>query len=113
MILELTFAVSQQVEIVGPFTPGNIYYLVVEGCKVPHIQLFKNEHPQNDWEREFEWYLVLDGRFGQFANEKDIIYWATWLANAMAVAAGFTYHGPNSKQMNLFAYKMTGLSSLP
>ena len=104
--------VEKDIEIIGPFTRGDYYYLTVNGCKVPYVRLFKNK-PQNEWESQFEWYLIVDERWGCFAHEEEIYRWGSILANGMAVSAGYTYCGPDSKPLNPFSTKLTGLDSLP
>ncbi len=100
------------VEIIGPFKRGDFYRLTVNGCEVPYIRLFKN-NPQNEWESQFEWYLILDERWGCFAHEEEIYRWGSILANGMAVAAGYTHCGPNSRPSNPFSTELFGLNSLP
>jgi hypothetical protein len=103
---------KKDIEIIGPFARGDYYYLSVNGCRAPYVRLFKNQ-PQNEWEAQFEWYLILDERWGCFAHEEEIYRWGSILANGMAVSAGFTYCGPDSKPLNRFSTKLIGLDSLP
>ena len=44
--------------------------------------------------------LWCDDRFGITVPESEVERWAWFLANAMAVAAGYTSHGPNSRPIN-------------
>lgn len=82
------------VEIAGPYISANdIHYLVVNGCRVPHILL---------WQRDdgITWSLNIDGRFSGDFTKDEIEGFGYILANAMAVSAGYTHHGPDSKPMN-------------
>lgn len=80
-------------EIVGPFR-GDIYYLSVDGCKLFGVHLYKRTDTKEDWA------ICVDDRFEIDANNDEILRWGYLLANAMAVSAGFTYHGPDSKPLN-------------
>jgi hypothetical protein len=44
--------------------------------------------------------LDLDGRFGHTCIESELFGWTFFLANAMAVSAGYTSHGPSSRRIN-------------
>src|SRR5579864_2929821 len=44
--------------------------------------------------------LLCDGRFGVTAAKSEIERWAWFLANAMAVSAGYTSHGKGSRPIN-------------
>lgn len=73
--------------------------LEVDGEIVPYINLF--EHPDGHFS------LALDRPGGHsplcgmdVATEEELERWAYFLANAMAVAAGRTSHGPNSRPHN-------------
>lgn len=81
------------VEIAGPYvSAGDIHYLVVNRCRVPHILL---------WQRDNDtWSLNVDGRFGGDFTKDEIERFGYVLANAMAVSAGYTHHGSDSKPMN-------------
>lgn len=81
------------VEIAGPYLSKlDLYHLVVNGCKVPYIDLWSTESD--------DWSLIVDGRFGGLFTKEEIIKFGYILANAMAVSAGFTHHGPDSQPMN-------------
>ncbi|MCI0731011.1 MAG: hypothetical protein L0332_30380 [Chloroflexi bacterium] len=83
------------VQIIGPFR-GGVYRLVVDGCQVPHIELHRPINAPQGWE------LVVDDRFAADVSEDEVLRWGYVLANAMAVSAGYTCHGPNSQPYNLF-----------
>jgi hypothetical protein len=44
--------------------------------------------------------LMLDDRFGITAPESEVERWASFLADAMAISAGYTSHGKNSRRLN-------------
>ncbi len=81
-------------EITGPF-PGQRFFLSVGGYKVPHVEL----RPLPE-ESEFDWMLLVDGRLGHDVKTEEISYWAPALANAMAVAAGYSCFGENCQPSN-------------
>jgi hypothetical protein len=108
--------------IFGPISGGDYHELVVDGHAVPYVRLtdvtaaWHVEPPSEDvaaWadegfrlqkaavergERIF--HLVVDNRFGLTATESEIENWAWFLANAMAVAGGYTSHGEGSRPIN-------------
>lgn len=86
-------------EWVGPF-PEEIR-LVVDGYQVPHIAARKNGDG---------WTLVLDGRYAIDVTEDEVERWLWWVANAMAVAAGYTSFGEHSAPLNPFRRQLIGLS---
>jgi hypothetical protein len=88
-------------EYIGAFS-GEYYRITVEGYKVPHIIVRKLE---ND-----KWDLVLDERFSITASGEEIQRWMWWVANAMAIAGGFTSFGENSLPMHPYNCKMVSLS---
>ncbi len=47
-----------------------------------------------------QWHIILDGRFGMVAAEDEAKRWLWFLANAMAVAGGYTSFGPFSRPRN-------------
>jgi hypothetical protein len=87
------------VRIIGPFR-GGIYYLAVNNCKVPCVHLYKRR------DTGYEWALVVDDRWEVDASEEEIMRWGYVLAQAMAVGAGYTYHGPDSRPLNRHAVQI-------
>jgi hypothetical protein len=84
---------TKTVEIAGPYLSVNdIHYLVVNGCRVPYIELWQHDNGV--------WGLNVDGRFGSDFTKDEIEKFGYILANAMAISAGYTHHGPNSQLMN-------------
>lgn len=77
--------------------------LTYDGYKIPNVRMTEqteDEAPEGEF-REVGWYLILDDRFAiTVPRTSELGRWAPILANAMAVAAGFTSHGPNSVVRN-------------
>lgn len=74
----------------------------MNGCTVPHIELLKPGGVSEGF--EFDYTLLIDGRFAALVKTDELLnQWGYALANAMAVAAGYTHHGPESKPRNRFA----------
>lgn len=69
--------------------------LQVDGQEVPYITGFEHEG-----EHAGRVSLTLDGRFGMDTTVEELGRWAWFMANAMAVSAGRTSHGPNSYVRN-------------
>jgi hypothetical protein len=84
-------------EIIGPFHPKHL--VGQDGCIVPHLTV----RPQDDGTIE----VSIDGRFTmrRSVTQEEFDCWVPLLANAMAVAAGYTCHGEGSKPINPFAHK--------
>ena len=87
-------------EFIGPFTEK--HKVSVDGCVVRGLTV---EPCDNG-----EWWLVLDGRFGVQAPEEELKKYIWLIANALAIGAGYTYHGPNAKISNPFAVQIMGIS---
>lgn len=89
------------VEIHGEF---NETYSVVtlDGYLVPHLKVrIKGD----------EVFFSLDDRFGiTVKNTNDIDQWIYLIANAMAIAAGYTCFGEGAKLTNPYQRKLIGLS---
>lgn len=78
-------------------TPADIGWqtLVVDGYAIPHVKVTKQE--------DGHFYLSLDDRFGFVAEGWGELWRFAWfLAQCMAVSAGYTSHGPNSRRMNAY-----------
>lgn len=97
------------------------FRLIVDGQRVPYIDMREvtderkvappsepsewadeghrlRRHAVERGERIFN--LFLDDRFGTTATEGDLLHQGWFWANAMAVSAGYTSHGPNSRPLN-------------
>lgn len=93
-------------EIVGPFTAPEYSYVRIDGYRVPYIKIVKGTGP-TDGKLE----VHLDDRFVYIFDdpgETDIMLHL--VANAMAVAAGYSCFGENSvKDPNPFKVRMAQL----
>lgn len=90
--------------IVGPFTPE--YRVTIDGYRVPHINARLLDDGRVD--------VTLDGRFGmpEPVDRDEFDRWIYIVANAMAIAAGYSCHGEYCTPLNKFKTRMTGLGSL-
>ena len=87
-------------EIIGPFR-GDGYYVSVGGFKVPHILLIKRKDlPKGYWE------CVLDGRLAHDMPTREVLRWMPLVANAMAVAAGYSSFGENCRPSNPYQVRI-------
>ncbi len=92
------------VELVGPFVSREPYRLVVNGCRVPHVEFFMA--PDGTFEG------TVDGRMTVLGlTEEEIQKWAHLLADAMAVSAGLSHFGPEANQVP-FACRMSGITGV-
>lgn len=98
-------------EIIGPVWPK--YVLSVGGFRVPHLSISppmdadKNHAPlEND-----RIFLVCDERTGVYTTREELDRWLPFIADCMAVAAGYPCHGAKEK-MTPFAVKMTELGDI-
>ena len=73
------------------------YWLEVDGYRVPHITVTRYGTADVGEDR---YQLLLDGRFALDAPWGEVWRWAWFLANAMAISAGVTCHGPNGRLIN-------------
>lgn len=85
---------------IGPF---ELYRIVVDGYQVPHL----TGRPIDGM-----WHFTFDSRFGCDVPEKYAHGVAWMIANAMAVGAGFTCFGENSKPRNEFKCRLFGIGSV-
>lgn len=90
------------VEMVGPFTPE--YKVAVNGYVVPHLTAVLIEGTEDQWN------LICDGRFMMQAPDHEVRRWLWFIANAMAVAAGYSSHGEHSCVPNPYRVQMSGVS---
>ena len=87
---------------VGPF--GEYYRVRVGNFEVPYIEAHKTKDG---------WSLTLDHRFGVDMSDDELQRFMWWIANAMAIAAGYTSFGENSKPSNPFKTQLVGLNIDP
>lgn len=84
----------QAPRIEGPFYEPDRYRLVFNETIVPRVYLTRAA----DGER---FHLHLDGRWmTEEVTEREVLTFLPIIANGMAVAGGFTHHGPESKPAN-------------
>jgi|SRR4051812_6093245 hypothetical protein len=88
------------VKIIGPFIEE--HRLTVLDYRVPYITAY----PLNGGMVR----LVLDERFAIEGTDDEVRKWVPFLANAMAVAAGFSCHGEPSGPVNPFKTRLLGAS---
>lgn len=91
------------VEFLGPLEPT--YQPLVNGRRVPYLTL---RPVQND--PDGEWALSLDNRFVIVGSDLEVRKWVRFIADAMAVAAGYPCFGTD-KRSNPFNVRVFGLSS--
>lgn len=92
------------VEFVGPFALPP-YRITADGYSVPHLAAHLKAGTEGTW------VLVLDSRFMLEATHEEACRWLPFLANAMAVAAGYSSHGANSRRANPFSVQMMGIEA--
>ena len=86
---------------VGPFE--GFYVVAVDGCIVPKITATKNGKEN--------WDIHLDNRYVQpNVTENEVSKWLWFIANAMAISAGYSCHGDNGSKLNPFTTHIIGLS---
>jgi hypothetical protein len=89
---------------IGPFIEE--YKLEVDGFRVPYLTARPLDPLMT------KWCITLDERFGldiETDRLQDII---PFIANAMAVAAGYTSHGENCQPTNPFHVRMMGIGEI-
>lgn len=93
------------VKLLGPMEgyTRDTWKLVVDGCLVPHVIVCQ----RNDTNGLLT--FTLDDRFSIDVPMDQIDYWGWIVANAMAIGAGYSCHGPNSRLMNPFACQVHNL----
>lgn len=93
-------------EIIGPFASPEYHVAVIDGYLVPHIKLVPKTGA-DDGKTE----IHLDERFIYIVDTSDLDVFLHLMANAMAIAAGYSCFGENSvKDPNPFKVRMTGIS---
>ena len=81
--------------------------IVSHGYMVPYLEAVKHTASEADGAID----LLLDDRFAvTIENDEALQMWVPFLANAMAVAAGFSCHGENSVPRNRFNSKCMMIS---
>lgn len=88
----------EAVEFIGPFEQ---YAVTVDGYRVPMLQA----HMQKGGKV----LLTLDHRYGLDLDLQTAQFVVPFVANAMAVAAGYSCHGENSVPLNRYKTQMHGI----
>jgi hypothetical protein len=94
--------ISNMVEFVGPFS-DNTYRALVAGYEVPYLRLWLQKGTEDQWT------LQLSGpgtaTYLKDAPDQEVRRWVSYLATAMAIAAGFTSFGGASRTIHPFSVK--------
>ncbi len=94
------------VELVGPNTCGR-YRIVVQGYRVPYMVAYRRSDTDTDWS------ILLDERFEFDLNDDELRRCMSLVANAMAIAAGYTAFGENAHPRNPFSTRVMFLTDIP
>jgi hypothetical protein len=89
-------------EFIGPLR-GGYYHIVSNGYHVPYLVAYKRQDTDTDWT------VILDGRMEWDVDDNELRRFVGLIANAMAIAAGYTHFGEGSSPYNRFS---TGVSVL-
>lgn len=76
--------------------------VLVDGKRVPYLTL----HQEAD-----VWWLTLDNRLAISGSDEEVRKWVRFLADAMAVSAGYSSFGTNQRRLNQFNRRVTTLSA--
>lgn len=96
---------SPATELLGPIPGRATYRLVVNGCVVPYVFLY--QEPER---APYDWTIVVDDRWAADVTHDEVMRWGYIFAQAMAVAAGYNYCGPDSQRVSPFARQVGFLS---
>lgn len=87
--------------------PSTLREITVDGFAVPHIRAVELQ-----CENEGLFNLVVDGRFSITVEKEDLEKWLWFIANAMAVAAGYSGHGENSCVPNPYKVRVLEIGNI-
>lgn len=91
--------------LIGPMAhPHEDYHLCVDGCLVPNVRVTRSSDGQ--------WRVCLDNRFMIEVEREELDRWGWLLANAQAIGAGYSCHGPNSRRTNPYAVQAMRIDSV-
>lgn len=93
----LNFNEMLHTQFIGPFE-RKAWAITVDGYRVPHIEALNVADGQLG--------LLLDGRYMVQCTEEEARRFLWFIANAMAVAAGYSAHGRHCTQLNPFQVRM-------
>lgn len=88
------------VEFIGPFVAE--HRVVVDGRRLPHLSAIPSEDGSMIS-------LCLDHRYIIDGTPEEVAKWAAFIANCMAVAAGYSHVGAE-KKYEIFAVPMSGIA---
>lgn len=91
------------VQLIGPFIEE--WRVMANGFRVPKMTARPNENGTVS--------LCLDERFVIDATPEEAGKWIGFVANAMAIGAGYSCFGENSQEVNPYKVGMVGLASPP
>lgn len=92
-------------QIVGPFLPE--YRVTIDGFQVPYVNARLLDDGRID--------VTVDNRFSMSepVPREEFDRWIHIVANAMAVAAGYSSHGENCTPLNPFTVRMSQIGGEP
>lgn len=88
------------VEFHGPFVEQ--WKVTSEGYRVPYLSAIVRA--------DGNVMLGLDERFMVEGSKEEVCKWIGFIANAMAVAAGYSCHGENCRPINAHQVKLSGIT---
>ena len=80
-------------------------FATYKGCRIPYIDVRRFKGGPEDGQLCFSIDRPGGIKFGLDVSEETAGFIVAFVAEAMAVAAGYTSHGPNSQPANPFAVK--------
>lgn len=104
MTFDELFTPPYGTDLIGPFSPPPYHKVSVDGYLVPHLYIYKRGDTDTDWT------VVLDSRFEYDVNDGELRRFMPLIANAMAIAAGYSCFGENSQLSNRY---QTQIGMLP
>jgi len=87
-------------EIIGPFSDGEYYRLSVDEHEVPYLRAHLRKGTEDVWD------ILLNDRLAYELTDAELHKALPLIANAMAIAAGYSCHGENCRQINPFKVRM-------
>lgn len=91
------------VKIIGPFVEE--YKLTIKDFEVPHLKATSAG--------EGYWNLFISGGPSMIqCSDDELRKWIGFIADAMAVAAGYSSHGEHSGRVNPYKRRLLGISSI-
>lgn len=88
-------------KLIGPFVGQ--HKITVRDYRVPHLAAYSMH--------DGTWALTIDDRMSIECSDEELRRWVPFIADAMAVAAGYSCHGEQCQPMNRHKIKLTGISA--